>query len=75
MRTQPFPKDAIEAVAARIKYGLDGATYAKLTSGLPSWRLGRATFNSHNALRRIIQETAQFEPPSTPNAELKGSAA
>lgn len=64
MRRKVFPRDAIEASAARVAYGLDGATYAKLVSRLPAWRLGSATFHSDSDLRRLIRENARFEPSS-----------
>jgi hypothetical protein len=62
VRDRAFPSDPIEATTARIKYGLDGATYSRLAPRLRTWRLGNAIFHSHSELRRIIRESARFEP-------------
>jgi hypothetical protein len=57
-----FPSDPIEATAARIEFGLDGATYSRLAAQLRAWRLGSAVFHSASELRRIIRTSARYEP-------------
>ena len=61
MRNRPFPRDAIEASAARLTYGLDGATYSKLATELRAWRLGSAVFHSASELHSLIRKSARFE--------------
>ena len=61
-RTRDFPHDAIESTAARIQYGLDGATYSRLAAQLRTWRVGSAIFHSAGELRRIIRTSARYEP-------------
>jgi hypothetical protein len=68
MATRPFPRDAIEATAARLKYGLDHATYSRLAAQLHAWRLGSAIFHSDGELLRLIRSTARSEP--APRANL-----
>jgi len=61
-RKRAFPRDPIEATAARIEFGLDGATYSRLVTRLRTWRLGSAIYHSASELRRVIRESARFEP-------------
>ncbi len=65
MRTRAFPRDAIEATTARLKYGLSNATYSPLAAQLHAWRVGSATFHSDSEIRRAIRQTARYEPPRT----------
>jgi hypothetical protein len=60
-----FPRDAIEATAVRLKYGLNNATYLPLAAGLHAWRVGSAVFHSEGDVRRAIGEAAHHEPPQT----------
>jgi hypothetical protein len=63
MRNRTFPRDAVEATNARIKYGLDGATYARLAAQLYAWHLGSATFHSDGDIRQLIRASACSKPP------------
>jgi hypothetical protein len=56
-----FPPDAIEAITARLRYGLNQRSWDQVTAGLPRWRVGTATFISEDQLRRAIKLLARFE--------------
>jgi len=68
MRKNTFPRDAIEATTARVRYGLDVSTYNKLALQLDTWSLGRAKFHSESALRRLIRVSACLEPSTARGA-------
>jgi len=62
MQRKAFPRDAIEATTARIEFVLDNSTYSKLATQLPAWRLGSAIYHSAGDLRRLIRQSARYEP-------------
>lgn len=70
MRRRAFPRDAIEANTARIEFGLDTSTYSKVATQLQAWRLGSAIYHSASELRRIIRESARYEPSAASQRRL-----
>jgi hypothetical protein len=75
MRARVFPRDAIEATTARLKYGLSSANFAPLAAKLHTWRVGSAIFHSESDVRRAIRDVARHEPPQARASQGIGAAA
>jgi len=66
--SQPrLPRDAIEKVDFKLKYGLRGDIYeTHFAPRLRAWAVGRSTYVSEAEGRALLAQLATFTPPTAP---------